>query len=550
MASYLFADRVRERATHFDNVVTLLGATPACQTFASGLGANGTTCICAIRGADWLVAEAQYTLSTNRLTLGTTLDESTVGSPWLADGEFDVFITVPGSRIATVGTNTFGDLQTISANVAPLLSLHRNGGANIGIQFRNSSGISKHFGVDTAGRLAFGSNADLTSGSTVWHDGLMTTGNGIVARTATGAFAPRTISGTTGEITVSNGDGVAGNPVMSLATSGVTAGTYNRVTVDTKGRVTSASTVAYLTGNQSITVTGDATGTGTTAIALTLANSGVVAGTYQKVTVDAKGRVTAGASMTASDVTTALGATAVSNATNATKLTTARTIALSGDATGSVTFDGSANATIAATLAASGATAGTYTKVTVDAKGRVTAGASLTATDVTTALGFVPNDADNVALLNAANTFTAPISIASTLSVTSNLYTSGSISSTASGDAVLQLETTGYANTNFRRFQTIISPNVPDAILFRLVRPSDSAIRDFTLSGGGGGIWHTGNLNPAIYFNAAAARDQFAGTNMGAGYDFRNAWLEVVGQTVRIVRYFVYRTAPDSGGGE
>jgi hypothetical protein len=61
-------------------------------------------------------------------------------------------------------------------------------------------------------------------------------------------------------------------------------------------------TSAYLTGNQSISVSGDATGSGTTSIALTLANSGVTAGTYTKVTVDAKGRVTTGATASISDL--------------------------------------------------------------------------------------------------------------------------------------------------------------------------------------------------------------------------------------------------------
>ena len=76
-------------------------------------------------------------------------------------------------------------------------------------------------------------------------------------------------------------------------------------------------------------------------------------------------------------------------ADTATKLATARTISLTGDATGSTTFDGSANKSIAVTLANSGVTAGTYgptaaatlafggsvniPKITVDAKGRVTA---------------------------------------------------------------------------------------------------------------------------------------------------------------------------------
>lgn len=64
----------------------------------------------------------------------------------------------------------------------------------------------------------------------------------------------------------------------------------------------SLDTNVYLTGNQSISISGDATGSGTTAIALTLANSGVTAGTYTKVTVDAKGRATSGTTLSASDI--------------------------------------------------------------------------------------------------------------------------------------------------------------------------------------------------------------------------------------------------------
>jgi hypothetical protein len=55
---------------------------------------------------------------------------------------------------------------------------------------------------------------------------------------------------------------------------------------------------ARLTQNQTITITGDASGSGNTSIALTLANSGVTTGTYRSVTVDAKGRVTAGTNPT------------------------------------------------------------------------------------------------------------------------------------------------------------------------------------------------------------------------------------------------------------
>lgn len=67
---------------------------------------------------------------------------------------------------------------------------------------------------------------------------------------------------------------------------------------------------------------------------------------------------------------------------SAAKLTTARTLATSGDATGSATFDGTANVSIGLTLAATGVSAGTYIVTTVDAKGRVTAGRGLQAGDL------------------------------------------------------------------------------------------------------------------------------------------------------------------------
>ena len=54
---------------------------------------------------------------------------------------------------------------------------------------------------------------------------------------------------------------------------------------------------SYLTANQTITASGDATGSGTTALALTLATV-ATPGTYRSVTVDAKGRVTAGTTPT------------------------------------------------------------------------------------------------------------------------------------------------------------------------------------------------------------------------------------------------------------
>lgn len=72
----------------------------------------------------------------------------------------------------------------------------------------------------------------------------------------------------------------------------------------------------------------------------------------------------------------------VGNADVATKLSTARTISASGDASWSVTFDGSGNATAVLTLANTGVVAGQYPKVNVNSKGLITGGSALAASDI------------------------------------------------------------------------------------------------------------------------------------------------------------------------
>lgn len=101
--------------------------------------------------------------------------------------------------------------------------------------------------------------------------------------------------------------------------------------------------------------------------------------------------------------------TITGNAGTATKLGTARTIALTGDVTyTSGAFDGSGNVTGTATLANSGVTAGTYKSVTVDSKGRVTGGTNPNTialygiTDAYTKTEIGAISTDYVAVFNAA----------------------------------------------------------------------------------------------------------------------------------------------------
>ena len=196
----------------------------------------------------------------------------------------------------------------------------------------------------------------------------------------------------------------------------------------------SLDTNTYLTGNQTITLSGDVTGSGATGIAVTLANSGVTSGTYGSATqvpvftVDAKGRVT-GVTNTAINLISALGG--LSDVTLTTPadgqllrytgggtnkwvnwtpnyITGNQTITVSGDATGS------GSTSISLTLANSGVSAGTYTKVTVDAKGRVTTGGTLST-------GDLPSGTINISNIATRETPTPlPNGVATVFSLTGN----------------------------------------------------------------------------------------------------------------------------------
>ena len=73
--------------------------------------------------------------------------------------------------------------------------------------------------------------------------------NGILVQTAADTFVSRSIASGTG-ITVSNGDGVSGNPSIAISASGVTASTYGSASqvpsfaVNAQGQITSASNTA------------------------------------------------------------------------------------------------------------------------------------------------------------------------------------------------------------------------------------------------------------------------------------------------------------------
>lgn len=200
---------------------------------------------------------------------------------------------IPGNAI-TINANT------IAVNYTARFTL--NAGAldlASGVVGGSGVGTFTKFTVDTYGRItstATATPADIgaqpSSAELTALAGLATTG--LVARTAAGTYVPRSLIAPAAGITVTYGDGVASNPTLSLANDlaaveGLAGtGIAVRTAADTwaQRQVAVASTARLVVTNPA-GVAGD--------ITLDLA-AGVIAvpGTFNSVTVDTYGRVTAG----------------------------------------------------------------------------------------------------------------------------------------------------------------------------------------------------------------------------------------------------------------
>ncbi|EPB6565900.1 TPA: phage tail protein [Pseudomonas aeruginosa] len=216
---------------------------------------------------------------------------------------------------------------------------------------------------------------------------------------------------------------------------------------------------------------------------IALPASGVGAGTYRAVTVNANGIVTTGSNPTtlggygitdalhASEAVTTptankllrlnaaglLPASITGNATTASRLAAPITLSATGDATWAARFDGSSSVSGTLTLANTGVAVGTYTKVRVNAKGLVTSATSLTADDIPwldaskLATGILPVARGGTG--NAIGQAATALKLASprTLAIAGDAIGSAAFDGSANASITVTLANTGVADGTYTK---------------------------------------------------------------------------------------------------
>lgn len=155
------------------------------------------------------------------------------------------------------------------------------------------------------GAPAYLANAELAFNEV--GDGVLYYGKGLGSPEGT-ASAVIPIGGSGAFVDLSGTQTITGSKTFTgsvdLTLSNATAQTQISSDNSTKLATTAfVKSLGYITGNQSITLSGDVTGSGSTEISVTLSNV-VTAGTYTKITVDSKGRATSGTTLSSSDIPT------------------------------------------------------------------------------------------------------------------------------------------------------------------------------------------------------------------------------------------------------
>lgn len=162
---------------------------------------------------------AAYVIAVNATEDGLELVAQSGGGSGVADGDYgDIVVSSGGtainfdSSVVTAFAKTFLD-DADAASVRTTIGAQASG--SYLVTTNNLSDVSNAATARTNLGLAIGTNVqayDATLTSLAAYNS-----NGIVCQTAADTFAGRTLTGPAAGITVSNGDGVSGNPTLALA---------------------------------------------------------------------------------------------------------------------------------------------------------------------------------------------------------------------------------------------------------------------------------------------------------------------------------------------
>ena len=237
-----------------------------------------------------------------RVTVGAAQNSDTV-----VEGSTNLFFTNARAQGAITG----GASTIVTTNLTVSRALVSDASGKVAISAVTSTELGYLTGVTSAIQTQLNGKQGLDSTLTALA-GLTTAADQLIYATGVDTFAMSALT-TFGRSLIDDADASAGRTTLgvvigtnvqawdadldAIAALAGTSGFLKKTAANTW----SLDTSTYLTANQTITLSGDASGSGTTAITVTLASVGT-AGTYTKVTTDAKGRVTSGTTLGTGDL--------------------------------------------------------------------------------------------------------------------------------------------------------------------------------------------------------------------------------------------------------
>lgn len=232
----------------YGNIITsgIVGIGIATPQFTLSTNNNGTIATTTLRLQDKYLGDGSYGIQLKGVDNGVNGHDLKIQGRTSASGSFVDLVTVKNEGNVGIG------------EVAPVSKLHVNGDITVG-----TSGGSWSIQDPTGTSLRFVYGGQIYTLPT-------DKANGSYILATRGDIPGGTVTNVTASSPIASSGGTT--PNITHLTSGVTAGTYNNVTVNTYGHVTSGSNVSYLTAEvdtlatvtaRGATSTGDVTINGT-----------------------------------------------------------------------------------------------------------------------------------------------------------------------------------------------------------------------------------------------------------------------------------------------